>query len=191
MLCKICAGFTDSFAHARLLGKNDVEYYQCRSCGYICTEEPYWLEEAYSAAITGSDVGLVRRNSRLATITRVVLSVCFNKTGRFLDFAGGYGLLVRMMRDSGFDFHWYDRYCTNLFASTFVADLDASSHYELITAFEVLEHLVDPLGGLYQMLKFSRNILFTTNILPDPAPKPNNWWYYALEHGQHVSFYSR
>ncbi|MDD2900153.1 MAG: hypothetical protein PHI31_15760, partial [Desulfuromonadaceae bacterium] len=44
---------------------------------------------------------------------------------------------------------------------------------------------------LDEMLKFSRNILFTTNILPDPAPKPNNWWYYALEHGQHVSFYSR
>ena len=40
------------------------------------------------------------------------------------------------------------------------------------------------------MLKISKNILFTTTLLPSPVPKPGTWWYYGLEHGQHVSFYS-
>lgn len=191
MSCKICKGNVGTFSRARLLSMHDVEFYRCTSCGYIFTEEPYWLEEAYSSAITGSDLGLVRRNSRLATITRVLLAAFFDTKGYYLDFAGGYGLFVRMMRDSGFDFNWYDRYCSNLFANGFAADLTNGRSYELVTAFEVFEHLIDPMSGLEELLKHSKNILFTTDLLPEPAPKPEEWWYYGLEHGQHVSFYTR
>ncbi len=190
MPCKICKGNVGFFSRTRLLSMHDVEFYRCSSCGYIFTEEPYWLEEAYSSAITGSDVGLVRRNSRLATITRVLLTVFFDTKGCFLDFAGGYGLFVRMMRDNGFDFKWYDRYCANLFANGFAADLVDGENYELVTAFELFEHLVDPVSGLDELLKLSKNILFTTDLLPEPAPKPEEWWYYGLEHGQHISFYT-
>lgn len=180
-----------SFARAQLLGVHDIQFWRCASCGFVCTQEPFWLEEAYSSAITGSDVGLVQRNFHLAKIARVVLSAFFNPSGRFLDFAGGYGLLVRMMRDSGFDFTWHDPYCTNLFATAFTADLDNHRHYELITAFEVFEHLADPVTGLDNLLKHSKNVLFTTDLLPETAPQPQDWWYYGLEHGQHVSFYTR
>lgn len=37
----------------------------------------------------------------------------------------------------------------------------------------------------------SKNIIFSTTLLPDPIPNPSNWWYYGLNHGQHISFYSR
>jgi len=191
MSCKICKGNVGTFSRARLLSKYDIEFYRCSSCGFINTEEPCWLEEAYSSAITGSDLGLVRRNSRLATITSVLLTIFYDTKGSYLDFAGGYGLFVRMMRDRGFDFKWYDRYCTNLFANGFTADLDNGRNYSLVTAFEVFEHLVDPVSGLEELLKHSKNILFTTDLLPEPAPKPEEWWYYGLEHGQHVSFYTR
>jgi hypothetical protein len=191
MKCKICTSSADHFSSATILGKYSVDYFKCRRCGFIRTEDPHWLEEAYSSAITGSDVGLARRNSRLATIARLLITTFFNTSGRFLDFAGGYGLFVRMMRDSGFDFSWYDRYCTNLFAGGFDADLNDGRHYELVTAFEVFEHLVDPVEELDGILKHSKNILFTTDLLPEPAPKPDEWWYYGLEHGQHVSFYTR
>ena len=40
------------------------------------------------------------------------------------------------------------------------------------------------------MLKLSNTIIFSTEILPMPVPKPDDWWYYAFEHGQHISFYS-
>lgn len=191
MNCVICNSTTDSFVSATILGKHSVAYFRCPVCGYIQTEKPYWLEEAYSTAITGSDIGLVRRNSRLATIAGLVCSAFFDSKSRYLDFAGGYGLFVRMMRDSGFDFYWHDLYCTNLFAGGFAADMKAVGNYELVTAFEVFEHLVDPVAGLNEILTKSRNILFTTNLLPEPTPKPVDWWYYGLEHGQHVSFYTR
>jgi hypothetical protein len=191
MKCKICGTSADHFSSALILGKYKADYFRCSACGFIRTEEPYWLEEAYSTAITGSDVGLVRRNSRIVKITCLLLTTFFNTKGRFLDYAGGYGLFVRMMRDSGFDFQWYDRYCTNLFAVGFAADLNDVIKYDLVTAFEVFEHLVDLVSGLDEILKHSRNVLFTTDLLPEPAPKPEDWWYYGLEHGQHVSFYTR
>jgi hypothetical protein len=28
-------------------------------------------------------------------------------------------------------------------------------------------------------------------MLPDPAPHPNDWWYYSRMTGQHVVFYTR
>jgi hypothetical protein len=179
------------FASAAVLGKYTVGYFRCSRCGFIRTEEPYWLEEAYSSAITGSDVGLVRRNFQLAAIAKVVIATFFGRAGYFVDYAGGYGLFVRLMRDSGFDFRWYDKYCNNLFARDFVAPQPVTEPAELLTAFEVFEHLADPFGELERMLTFSPNILFTTQLLPEPAPRPGEWWYYGLEHGQHIAFYTR
>lgn len=192
MICSICSSSAVPVGSAKILGRYPAVYYRCGNCGFIRTEEPYWLDEAYAtAAITGSDVGLVLRNIALAAISKVVIAVFFGKSGTFVDYAGGYGLLVRIMRDSGFDFRWYDKYCDNLFARGFPAPLPGSREVRLVTAFEVMEHLVDPWQELEQMLSYSRNILFTTELLPTPAPQPDKWWYYGLEHGQHVSFYSR
>jgi hypothetical protein len=61
---------------------------------------------------------------------------------------------------------------------------------EVVTAFEVFEHLADPLGGIEEMLAYSRHLLFTTELVRDTIPLPDNWWYYGTEHGQHLSFFS-
>jgi hypothetical protein len=42
---------------------------------------------------------------------------------------------------------------------------------------------------MIKLLNIAPNILLTTSIIPDPAPKPSDWWYYGLEHGQHIGFY--
>lgn len=190
MQCMICRAPAHPFAATTLLGKYPVAYYRCTRCGLVRTEEPYWLEEAYSTAITGSDVGLVQRNNHLAQVAKVIISFFFDKHGRFLDYAGGYGLFVRLMRDSGFDFRWHDKYCDNIFAKGFELPADAGP-FDMVTAFEVFEHLANPLEEISRMLSFSGNILFTTQMLPEPAPKPGEWWFYGLEHGQHISFYTR
>ncbi|MDZ7771643.1 MAG: hypothetical protein U5K31_02725 [Balneolaceae bacterium] len=26
-------------------------------------------------------------------------------------------------------------------------------------------------------------------MIPDPAPRISDWWYYGTEHGQHIGFY--
>ena len=62
--------------------------------------------------------------------------------------------------------------------------------FELTTAFAVFEHLPEPMDEFENMLSFSRNVLFSTALFPEDAPKPGQWWYYALDGGQHISFYT-
>jgi hypothetical protein len=188
--CKICFSTVPFFSSATILKKYTVTYFRCPACGFVQTEEPYWLDEAYAKAITGSDIGLVQRNLQLARMVKVIISLFFDTRGRFIDYAGGYGLFVRLMRDSGFDFRWHDKYCENLFAKGFESQ-PGERAFELVTAFEVFEHLADPLEEISRMCSCAESILFTTLILPEPAPKPEEWWYYGPEHGQHISLYSR
>ncbi|MEP6487436.1 glycosyltransferase [Microcoleus vaginatus GB2-A3] len=172
------------------MGKYDVDYFQCSNCGFVQTEEPYWLEEAYSQPIASSDVGLAFRNLSFSQITQKLLFNFFNHQSKFLDYGGGYGLFVRLMRDAGFDFYWLDKFCQNIFAQGFESDATANNQFELVTAFEVFEHLVHPIDELENLLKKSRNILLSTELLPESNPKPDEWWYYVLHEGQHVSLYT-
>jgi hypothetical protein len=190
MECKICSSETSLFGSAVLLNKHRIQYFRCDSCGFLQTEEPYWFQEAYCEVIARTDVGLVSRNLTFSQVTQTLISVFFDSDGKFLDYGGGYGLLVRMMRDQGFDFYWHDKWCDNLFAKAFEASEAGTETFELLTAFEVFEHLSHPLDELTEMLRFSKNVLFSTELLPVHAPPLGKWSYYCLEHGQHVSFYT-
>lgn len=190
MKCKICEADSVHFANAIVLNKYDIDYFQCQNCGFVQTEEPYWLEEAYSNPIASSDVGLVFRNTMFSKISSNIIISLFNHNAKFVDYGGGYGLFVRMMRDAGFDFYWYDKYCQNIFAKGLEAEVGENVHYELATAFEVFEHFVEPLAEIPKVMEFSRNILFSTELLSDNNPKPNEWYYYSPEEGQHVSIYT-
>jgi hypothetical protein len=189
MVCKICGNKPDLFSEAVILFKYTVKYYKCTDCGFIQTEEPYWLEESYSEAINYSDIGLLKRNADLVPVTSNIISRFFNASEKFIDYGAGYGVFVRMMRDGGYDFYWQDKYCENIYAKEFKY-IDGEK-YELLTAYEVFEHLPDPVPEVNQMLKHSDSILFSTYLLPESNPKPGEWWYYATDHGQHVSIYTR
>ena len=186
--CKICRNRTDFFSESVILNKYQIKYYECGNCGFVQTEKPYWFEEAYSEAINYSDIGILKRNLDLINPTKNIINTFYNKTGNFVDYGGGYGIFVRIMRDRGYKFFWTDKYCDNLFAHNFEAQ---ENNYELLTAYEVFEHLENPVDEIHKMLKYSKNILFTTYLLPDNKPKPGEWWYYTLDHGQHISIYSR
>ncbi|MFZ4646800.1 MAG: class I SAM-dependent methyltransferase [Gemmataceae bacterium] len=190
MKCKICGQPSTLYDKAIILGKYDVRYMQCQTCGFVQAEDPHWLTEAYSDAITASDLGLVARNLGNSKICRALIPIFFDRRGKFVDYGGGYGLFVRMMRDTGFDFYLLDPLCENLFAKRFEADPNGYDRYELVTAFEVFEHLEDPLSTIEQMLRFSSNILFSTLLLPPAKPKLTEWQYFGLEHGQHISVYT-
>jgi hypothetical protein len=103
-----------------MLGKYEAKYYQCSDCQFIQTEEPFWLEEAYKDAITKLDIGLVYRNENITPIISTIIQLLFSKSKRFIDYGGGYGLFVRMMRDRGFDFYRQDIYCENLLPSILI-----------------------------------------------------------------------
>jgi hypothetical protein len=188
VLCKVCRSPSHKFFDARVLGKYAVAYLRCENCGFVQTEEPYWLNESYLSAINEIDLGPVNRGITGSNLVEGIILSSLDRTASFVDYGAGYGLFVRMMRDRGFDFFWQDRYCENLFAKHFVAE--HGNRYELLTAFEVFEHLVDPLAELSEMLKLSENILFSTLLLPQSARAAEDWWYFAPEHGQHIAFYT-
>ena len=190
--CKICNNRTDILFETKILSKHNAKYFKCISCSFIQTEEPYWLEEAYKNVITNLDIGLVSRNISYANQLPGVLRKHFNDGGKYLDYGGGYGMFVRMMRDRGFDFYRSDKYCENLFSKYFdMSDLERGTKFQLVTAFEVFEHLVNPVEEIEKMFEFSTSILFSTLVQPDnEINSPDDWWYFAPETGQHVSFYS-
>src|SRR5687767_7812754 len=189
MKCKICQSPSSIFGKTKVIQKHLISFYRCDKCGFMQSESPYWLDESYSTAITKSYIGMLGRNLQMIDVTKKLILMCFPATGKFIDYGGGYGIFVRLMRDQGFDFYRHDPLCENIFAEGF--ESHSNEVYDLLTAWEVFEHLVDPMAEIEAMLKYSENILFSTTLLP-PSPKLlGQWWYYGLEHGQHVSFYTR
>ena len=88
------------------------------------------------------------------------------------------------MRDRGFDFYRQDTYCQNLFASGFdIADAGSNEKFSLITAFEVFEHLVDPITEISSMFETADSIVFSTHLQPNKEiSSVNDWWYLSLIH---------
>ncbi|MCL2295427.1 MAG: class I SAM-dependent methyltransferase [Spirochaetes bacterium] len=199
--CKICDASIEFVFDGLVLNKYNVRYFKCNYCGFLHTEEPYWLEEAYGDAITSIDVGYVQRNIIYGNLLPPILNKITNPDGKFLDYGGGYGLFVRLMRDKGYDFYRYDKYCKNIFAQYFDAnDIEREIKeyeggwgypFEMLTCFEVFEHLSEPLREVENMLKYSNTILFSTELQPDiKLASTSDWWYFAPEAGQHIAFYT-
>lgn len=193
MKSKITNGETEFLFSTNVLGKYNVKYYRCIETGFIQTEDPYWLDEAYSSAIASLDLGLLYRNIKLVDATKKILTNNFNVEKKFLDYAGGYGIFTRLMRDNGYDFYHHDKFCENIFAKYFeLENAYETKGFETLTAFEVFEHLTNPLEEISAMLEFSNSILFSTELVPvKKIESPADWWYFVPETGQHISFYTK
>ena len=189
--CWVCCAPADYVFHADLLKQHRVAYYRCKKCEFLSVEPPHWLEEVYADPLTmgANDPNSVSRSLEFKAFVSLLLRNLFDSEAKFLDYGGGYGLFVRLMRDAWFDFYWQDPYCHNLFAQGFEAQEETT--YELVTAFECFQHFVDPMAELDHLFDKTDCLLFTTQLVPDPMPLPDAWPYYALDSGQHVAFYSR
>ncbi|WP_172838142.1 class I SAM-dependent methyltransferase [Terriglobus roseus] len=174
-----------------MLRRHTVTYWYCQACGFLQTDEPHWLDEAYTSAIANADTGLVFRNNQFNRIVSALLYFTQPRDASFLDFGGGYGMFVRLMRDVGFNFFWYDRYCQNLLAIGFDAS-QAPGPFAAVTAFEVMEHAPDPMALVREALARAgaKTLIFSTEIF-EGEPPARNWWYYAFPTGQHIAFYQR
>jgi len=184
-LCRCCSSLTTPLGSAELLARK-VWYFDCPACGYVQTEKPYWLADAYREVINASDTGILMRNlvnSRIALSTLLVLG---KLNGRLVDYAGGYGILVRLLRDYGVDAYWTDPYSPNQLARGFEF---TGGTADLITAFEAFEHFERPAEELERMLRIAPNVLISTELIATPAPAPGEWWYYGCDHGQHIGFF--
>ena len=183
--CRCCNSNT-YLVHVGTVINRKVSYYECASCDYVQTEMPYWLDQAYLDAINKSDTGIIARNYDNAKLVLVTLMMLGKLKGILVDFAGGYGILVRILRDIGINALWSDQYCQNLLAKGFE---HRGEKAVLVSAFEVFEHFVNPAEELDKLLLIADNILLSTELIDYPTPSPDKWWYYGEEHGQHIGFF--
>jgi hypothetical protein len=187
MICKICGCDSQEIFNKTILKKYNIQYFKCNNCDFIQTEKEYWLEEAYSNSINSTDIGYMQRNIFYSKRLLILLHFVFKKNSKFLDYAGGYGVFVRLMRDNGFDFFWDDKFTQNLFAKGFESKNQAN--FDAVTLFEVFEHFDNPIKEIDAILKLTDTIIFSTEIYPKIIPE--NWWYLGLDHGQHIALYSK
>src|SRR4051794_32879949 len=159
--CDLCGGECVSRGSYLVLGKYEARMAQCQQCDYAFDIEPGWLDEAYSSPMTSVDMGPLNRCIGQASVTKILIELFHDRHARCLDFGGGYGLFVRRMRDLGYHFFWYDTHCPNLFAKGFEGEFNGSQRYEMITALEVMEHLVSPATLLKRILSSCDSFLFS------------------------------
>lgn len=194
MNCHICNGEAKSLSLATVLRKHEAHYYYCTDCDYIFVANPTWLDEAYAEAIASEDTGIATRNVFTALRLAAIYFMGLGDKGQgiYVDAAGGYGLLTRLMRDLGFNYFWSDRYAKNLFARGFEYQASLGT-CQAVSAIEVLEHTINPLEFIQQTLAEYQTdtFIFTTETFPDNSPPPpSQWGYYSLETGQHIAFFS-
>lgn len=185
--CRLCGAACGAVFTLTLRLRYQVSFFLCPSCGLLQTSSPFWLGEAYETAISALDTGILKRNLALAKISTTLLRLLGNRNDLCLDYGGGHGILTRLMRDRGFDFRWQDRYAENLFARGF--EYDGTAPVGCVTAFEVLEHLVDPGQFFADILGRLQPALFlaSTELFQEPADPSWNYLYPVA--GQHISFY--
>jgi hypothetical protein len=182
--CRLCGADLNPSFNLRLLDAHDVDFFRCRSCGSLQSEEPYWLDEAYKVSLSRLDTGAAQRNmiSLAATFTIAKLFGVVD----VIDRGGGDGLLCRLLRDYGINCFVTDKFASATYAQGFTTP--NFQRPEMVIAFEVIEHFARPAEDLSTIFESgARVVLLTTGIYEGQS---SNWWYLAPETGQHIFFYS-
>lgn len=181
--CPVCASLAPVAMRIPIFGE-DRPLHQCPTCEGAFYASPDWLDHAYSSAISSHDTGIVERCFDLANVLTPFLRGRRNEP--VLDFGGGIGLLSRIMRDRGFDFHSWDPMAEYRLPLP-NADVPSAS---MVTMVEVLEHLVDPISELREIAERAPVIFISTHLIP-ASGLASDWHYLQPETGQHIFFCTR
>ena len=205
--CKICGG------EARLFGVVDfaksceelrgkwlplsgipVYYRRCQICGFLFTDAfDTWSEADFMANIYNAEYievdpeyKEVRPNNN-ASLVQQFFGARMTEL-RVLDYGGGSGELCAKLRAAGFsDAQTFD---------PFVVDFARrpAGTFDLITCFEALEHMPDPMAGIASILSSMKEtglVLFSTLLQDSEFERLGvNWWYVGPRNG-HISVFSR
>ena len=172
-----------------------IEYALCDACGFCFAPEMYqWSPQRFKSDVYNDayedvdpDYMGARAIDSAAFITQFLgHSRC---AIRHLDYGGGDGFLSQLLTDEG--------WTTSHSWDPFVCDpsaLPASGTCDLITAFEVFEHVPDLQGLMHELssLLATPGLILLTTVLSDGhigRGKPLDWWYAAPRNG-HISLFS-
>jgi hypothetical protein len=193
--CRACQGSLSRAFDAVVLGDVPVTYHRCDRCGSLMLLDPYWLPRSYATVFNPDpDHGRMRRTLFVHRfLRRLRASGVLPRSYSSLDYGSGFGILVRLLRDRGADAWGYDRYATPIFAEPFCQRELPDREFDLVTSIEVIEHTENPVEVLTlprERLKDDGVLVVSTEFV-DGQSDLAAWHYLALEHGQHVTMFSR
>lgn len=181
-------------AHRPLTGR-PVYYHRCGSCGFVYAEEfQAWssgefAEHIYNEAYIEVDPDFVSK--RPVGNAQFIATLFGDQKShiRHLDYGGGNGLLSQTLAGEGWQSTSYDPYAGN------AVPLESLGKFNLITAFEVFEHVADVQGLMDRLgaLMDEQCVLIFSTLLSDEHLKPNgrlDWWYASPRNG-HISLFSK
>ncbi|WNL26811.1 methyltransferase domain-containing protein [Arcobacter cryaerophilus gv. pseudocryaerophilus] len=171
-----------------------VDYHLCSHC-YFCFAQKFeqWTKKDFEEKIYNKEYTFVdpeyndirpKRNAKLL----LNLLKEFEPNINHLDYGGGNGKLSQILNKNNIRSKTYDPYSTK--------NKYVSEKFELITAFEVFEHVNDVdllFHNLINLLSSDGCIIFSTALNDDHLCNNNNlstWWYAAPRNG-HISLFSR
>lgn len=187
--CVLCGSKSKKVFEHKIMGKYTAEYYQCPNCALVFVDNPYWLEEAYASAIAMTDTGIIVRNINNIVIVKDLLNHWYSFASTILDYGGGCGIFVRMLRDVGYNAFWFDKYADPILCRGFEWNGD---HVDVLCCFEVFEHYNNPCISISDLMNISSDFIVSTELYDDGFNvKSKDWWYYQFDSGQHISFYSK
>ena len=208
LVCSICGGacshldvvdFNKSCdeASAKILGLSGipVSYALCGRCGFCFAPElSAWTLDEFERRVYNDEYVLVdpdyvekRPRGNAAGLTAMFPSL--PAAVRHLDYGGGNGLLVKLLREAKWDSTSYDPFVDR------EVRIDQLGKFDLITAFEVFEHVPDVrqlMSNLRSLLAPNGLVLFST-LLSDGNVLPRqkiDWWYASPRNG-HISLFSK
>lgn len=182
--CRLCDKKLTALFDKKVLGKYSVNYFSCGGCYSLQTELPYWLEESYAHHMSSLDTGAAQRC--LINFAACFFLVKIFNISTAIDYGGGDGLLCRLLRDKNIKSYVADSYAKISYAQGY--DSLPTSKAELISAFEVVEHFVNPQNEFHEIFNAKPRVLILSTELY--RGQSEDWWYLTPESGQHIFFYS-
>ena len=171
-----------------------VYYRRCSACGFLFTDafddwsQDDFKKHIYNADYLAVDPGYMESRPRNNAALVQHLFGKHRATLRVLDYGGGNDVLCSELRAAGFPVATtYD---------PFVAEhaKPPEGRFDLITCFETLEHVPDPVKGIGALVAHLADpglVLFSTLLQPQDFDILGlNWWYVGPRNG-HISLFSR
>ncbi|MEI9935670.1 MAG: class I SAM-dependent methyltransferase [Pseudomonadota bacterium] len=195
--CRACAGELSFSFEVEVLGDTPAKYHKCRSCGSLMVLEPHWLERSYQTTLfPDPDTGALYRTLYVNRYIRRMRAVgLLPRRYRSLDYGSGLGMLVSLQLDRKADAHGFDQYSVPRFAQLACGKQLPNGPFDLISAIEVIEHLLDPIDVLrafQSRLAPSGLVLISTELYQrERWPDPSSWHYVDRQHGQHIMLFTR
>lgn len=176
-----------------LSGKS-VYYASCPNCLHcFCPEIINWSKDLFSELIYNSnyidiDPDYIEKRPNTHSVILEKTFGTHKKTIRHLDYGGGNGSLSHILKKKEWNSSFYEPFSDSNYQLP-------SEKFNLITSFEVFEHVPDPHKLMHDLnqLTAEDGIIFFTTLLSDKNIITNNrlsWWYASPRNG-HINLFSK